>query len=320
MPDLKNVDVRRHTAVKLADLPWELGILPPPAVVATLRGRFDVVHAHTIGYWPTFVGMVKKALDRTRLVITPHSNPGSRNYGFIDARMVPLSYADGLVALTELERNHLISLGMRADRIVVIPNGVDCEKFQSYRRANRVEAGNVLYVGRIDLRHKGCDTLVRAMGRVLAAIDNATLTLLGPDWGDCRSLMALVKSLGIGDKVKYVGAVLEEEKLYHYAIADVCVIPSNIEPFGIVALEAMASGKPVVATRVGGLREVVRDGETGILVPRGDEKALAGAITYLLQHPNVCAEMGSRGRDLAKKYSWDTVAERVERLYSRLVG
>lgn len=315
---LENVTIRRFTAVKIANLRWGLGIIAPWMLPSALRLRYDIVHAHAIGYWPTFVGMAKRIYDGTPLVVTSHSNPGSRDYGAIDMRTVPLRFADGLVALTEAERRYLISLGMRRDRIVVIPNGVSWAKFQS--RTKRRSDRRVLYVGRIDVRHKGCDTLVKAMAIVVRKIPDATLILVGPDWGDGDRVTSLAKSLGIGGRVKYVGVVSEEEKVNQFAMADVCVLPSNIEPFGIVALEAMASGKPLVATNVGGLRELVRNGESGLLVPCRDEVKLAEGIVFLLKHGSVARQMGSKGRAFARRYSWQVVTDKVERLYQSLTS
>ena len=97
--------------------------------------------------------------------------------------------------------------------------------------------------------------------------------------------------------------------------ADVCVLPSNIESFGIVILESMACGTPVVATRVGGVPDIIKDKENGILVPPKDPKKLADAIIYLLTDKATAVKMGQKGRRIAQQYSWKSVTDQIEKVY-----
>jgi len=311
----EQINVRRFKAVKLLNLKHGLGVIIPGMREAALREKVDVVHAHAFGFWPTYVGMAKKILDQTPLIITPHSSAGSRDYGVLDVRKLPLKIADKIIALTESEQKHLVSLGIDSNKISVIPNGLDLKKFRGlpdgYKK-NHV----ILYVGRIDIRTKGLDTLIKAVPSVLEVVQDAKFVFVGPDWGDMAFLKELAHTLNVETHVIFVGSTFDqEEKLRYYMTADVCVLPSNIESFAIVILESMACGTPVVATRVGGVPDIINDKENGILVPPKDPKKLADAISYLLTDKAMAVKMGQKGRRIVQRYSWESVTDQTEEVY-----
>ena len=126
----------------------------------------------------------------------------------------------------------------------------------------------------------------------------------------------LVKELGIEDLTEFTGRVGHEDLASYYAAADVCVVPSHYEPFGLVAIEAMASRTPVVASNVGGLKFSVADGETGLLAPPQDEAAFAEAIDSILADDRWREELGRKARDrVVTKFSWNGVASQLDRQY-----
>lgn len=317
--DNERVNVCRFKALKLLNLKYGVGVIIPSMLKATLKEKADVVHAHAFGFWPTYVGMAKKIFDQTPLIVTPHSNPGSKDYGPLDIRKLPLKKANRLIALTKLERRHLISTGMGLDRISVVPNGIDLEKFRRIPNASD-ENNIVLYVGKIDIEHKGVDTLMKAVPLVLESIPHARFIFVGPDWGDMVFLKKLSCELNVRDHVIFTGFVSEKEKVRYYTIADICVIPSNIEPFGIVILESMACGKPVIGTRVGGIPDVIKDYENGILVPRKNPEKLADAISFLLLDKATATKMGEKGRKEAQQYSWSSIVDQIEKIYCEADG
>ena len=311
----EQINVRRFKAVKLLNLRHGIGVIIPDMLRAALREKADIVHAHALGFWPTYVGMAKKTFNRTPLIITPHSSAGSRDYGVLDIRKLPLKIADKIIALTESERKHVVSLGIDSNKISVIPNGLDLEEFRGlpdgYKK-NHV----ILYVGRIDTGTKGLDTLIKAVPSVLEVVQDAKFVFVGPDWGDMFFLKELAHTLNVETHVNFVGSTFDqEEKLRYYMTADVCVLPSNIESFGIVILESMACGTPVVATRVGGVPDIINDKENGILVPPKDPKKLADAISYLLTDKAAAVKMGQKGRRIVQRYSWESVTDQTEEVY-----
>src|SRR5438045_575109 len=245
-----------------------------------LRARWDVPLVqmfHTLG-----------ALKNGAAVVREHEPP----LRVVEERRI-VAAADRLVAANAIERNALAT-AYDADvtRVAVIPCGVDTDLFTpGDAMAARVALGLppsllLLYVGRI-APIKGLETLLDAVGCLRGAGTAARLAVIGgetdePIDGHEADVRRRAAALGLGDAVTFVGAQPQERLRDWYVAADVTVLPSYYESFGMVALEAMACGSPVVASRVGGLQTTVRDGETGLLVAEGDPCALAETITRVL--------------------------------------
>ena len=245
-----------------------------------------------------------------------------------EARIVAAT--DRLIAATVVERAHLVShYGADPGRIAVIPCGVDTELFtpgdQAAARATLgLDAGpQLLYVGRL-APIKGLETLLDGMARLHAAGSPAHLTIVGGDAdepldGHEAELRSRLARLALGDAVTFVGAQPQERLRTWYVAADATVLPSYYESFGMVALEAMACGSPVVASRVGGLQTTVRHGVTGLLVPDHDPVSLAEAFTRLLGDADLRWRLGREGVRWATQHRWPCVAEAVCREYAALV-
>lgn len=237
--------------------------------------------------------------------------------------------ADRIVAANVVERAELVrSYGARAQRIATIPCGVDTELFapedQGAARA-RLGLGEgplLLWVGRI-APIKGLDTLLDAVWRLREGGTPVRLLIVGGDVDDPlngheTALRAQIRRLGLGGAVRFMGPQPQEGLRAYYAAADVTVIPSYYESFGMVALEAMACGSPVIASRVGGLVTTVRDGVTGFLVPESDVAALAERIAALLADADLRWRVGREGVRWATQHRWPCVAEAVCREYASL--
>ena len=178
----------------------------------------------------------------------------------------------------------------------------------------------VLFVGRIE-PFKGPDLLLRSLASIPERRDARVLLVGGAE--EERSvewLKGIAEGLGLSDRLDWRHAVPQSELPDYYAAATVCVVPSRHETFGLAALEAMACGAPVVASNVGGLRGLVADGETGLLVPAGDASALASALSDLLGHPARARRMGAAGLERSRGYSWARTASDLLRVYEELAG
>ena len=240
-----------------------------------------------------------------------------------------VSVADLLVAANEVERAQLVGeYGAGRSRIAAIPCGVDTELFRpGARAAARTALGLpggplLLYVGRI-APIKGLETLLDAVAGLTARPDGVRLLVIGGDAdepvdGHEAALRRRLDTLGLGDSVRFVGSQPQEALRDFYVAADALVLPSYYESFGMVALEAMACGTPVIASRVGGLTTTVRDGVTGFLVPEGDVTALADRIADLLDDPDLCWRAGREGVAWAAQHRWPCVAEALCREYAAL--
>ena len=235
--------------------------------------------------------------------------------------------ADRIIAASESERGTLVEhYGASPARIAIVPCGVDTEQFRPLDRAAarrmlglEADLPVLLFVGRIEPL-KGIDVLVRAASQLESGYQ---LLVVGGDAKDARKkaeLQRLSHELGVVGNIRFVDAVPHEELPIIYNAADVCIVPSYYESFGLVALEAMACGVPVIASRVGGLKETVRDGQDGFLVPWRCPEPFAERVDLLLTNEPLRASMGEEARRAAEAYTWSAVAEQIEDVYHDLVS
>ena len=180
-------------------------------------------------------------------------------------------------------------MGVPDEKIAVIPNGIDFSEYAvlpprgSFKRKFGIknEEKIVLYLGRLH-KIKGVDILVKAFTNVIENLDDVRLVVVGPDDGSLDGLQTLVKDMNVGNKVIFTGPLYGLEKIKAYVDSEVYVLPSRYETFPMTVLEAYACGKPVIASNVGGLKDLVINGETGLLVEPGNKEQLAKNILYLL--------------------------------------
>ena len=220
----------------------------------------------------------------------------------------------GFHAISESTRDDLVERGVAADRIRVIHPGIDTSIFTPAPAA-RASTPVFTYLGRLK-RYKGVDIAIRAFAKL--AHPAARLDIAGT--GDHRpALETLVHSLDLGDRVRFLGFVSEEEKLALLRRSWALVFASPKEGWGITNLEAAACGTPVIASASPGLRESVVDGQTGFLVPHGDEAAMAAAMGRIAASPALVAQLGQGGRRFAETFSWDRAAsETIQHLESEI--
>ncbi len=297
-----------------------------------VASAYDLVHSH---YWLS--GMVGLALRRSHglpLVHTMHTTArvknGARPRGGVtepDLRALGesqvVSGAEVLTANTEDEAADLVrAYGARPDQVSVVPPGVDLHTFhpcdqQHSRTLLGVgqDAQVVLFVGRIQPL-KAPDVLIRAVARLLEREprrrEHLRLIVIGsasgPDAGWSGTLAPLAEQLGVGDVVEFRPHAERSELFRYYCVSDVVGVPSYSESFGLVALEAQACGRPVVATDVGGLRHAVRDAHTGRLVAGHDTDDWADMLAEVLDHPAERARLGANAAAHASGFSWSTTA------------
>jgi D-inositol-3-phosphate glycosyltransferase len=331
-----HVPVGPCAPVPLRDLPDLVGDFTDAAHrVLERAGTYEVLHAN---YWVSgAVGhRLKHELDLP-LVATFHTlDRVKAEVGLADAVSLRprveaevVRCADLVVASTHDEQDQLERhYGADPERVEIITPGVDHQVFSPGDRATaRRHAGLpdgplVLFVGRLQPL-KGADLAVRA----LAALDQHRATLVivggpsGPDGeAEVASLHALVADLGLERRVRFVAPQPHDQLADYYRAADVCIVPSRAESFGLVALEAAACGTPVVAASVGGLRSLVDDGATGFLVDDRNAAAYAAPVATLLEDPELAAEIGAIASARSRKYSWSITAARLRRLYGDLVA
>lgn len=306
------------------------------------KAYYPIVHSN---YWlSSWVGMELKKFQPIQQVHTYHS-VGAVKYQSVDqippiastrlsTEKACLETVECVVSTSPQEQEHLRSLVSLRGNVEIIPCGTDTCKFGSVSRANaRQQLGIdpdtkvIFYVGRFD-RRKGIETLVRAVGRSqLRGKEKLKLMIGGgsrPGYSDGIErdrIEGIVAELGMTEFTHFPGRLGDVELPIFYAASDVCVTPSHYEPFGLVAIEAMACGIPVVASDVGGFQFTVIPEETGLLVPVKDDAAFAAAIDRVLTEPGLGDRLGQAARARVEQYfSWDGVASQLSHLYSRLLA
>jgi len=254
----------------------------------------------------------------------------------IDGETEVVCFADQIVAATPAEERQLVEYyGADRRKITIIPPGVDTELFHPHSPEDaKLRLGvkpcdrMLLFVGRIEPL-KGIDTLLRAMALLAHECPtwarNLCVAIIGgdPDTSEneeMERLKTIRAELGITDLVTFLGA-RDQDKLHHYySAAEMVIMPSHYESFGMVALEAMACGTPVIASEVGGLAHLVRDEETGLHIPNGDPAALAGAIARLVEDHDLRERLGRQAHLYAKQYRWECIANRIQALYRKAIS
>lgn len=245
---------------------------------------------------------------------------------------------DHIIAATPAEKAQLEFL-YHADsrKISIIPPGVDLGRFYPIPKDEArafvgvpAEARMILFVGRIEPL-KGIETLIRALRLIqdtgrLACCPHYLAIIGGDPSADAQQmdsemarLQRLAKQLGVKDVVLFLGKQAQESLPYYYSAADVLVLPSHYESFGMVALEAMACGTPVIASQVGGLPFLVQDGITGFVIPDGEPALLADRLTQLILDANLREQMGKRAVERAQPYAWAEVTRQIIQVYDRLL-
>jgi glycosyltransferase involved in cell wall biosynthesis len=302
--------------------------------------EYRLVHTN---YWlSSWVGMELKKHQLLKQVHTYHSLGAVKYRTVSDLPAIAstrlavektcLETVDRVVATSPQEEEHMRSLVSTRGAIEMVPCGTDIERLGSIERpAAREQLGIppeakvVLYVGRFD-RRKGIETLVRAIAKSKLQGQADLRLIIGggyrpgeTDGIECDRIKGIVKELGLEAITTFPGRLTESELPIYYAAANICVVPSHYEPFGLVAIEAMACRTPVVASKVGGLQFTVVPEITGLLVPPQDEDGFAQAIDRILSDPAWGAQLGQMGRQRVEiALSWDSVASRLGNLYKKL--
>jgi D-inositol-3-phosphate glycosyltransferase len=305
---------------------------------------YDLVHTH---YWLSgWVGRNAREIWGVPLVASFHTLGKVKNYSLsrgerpeppdrLSGEERVIAEADRLVAATPAEASQLVGL-YRAEpgRIRVVPPGVDHELFfprdreRAKSRLHLTDVRLLLFVGRLQA-HKGPDVAVRALAEAVARDPAATRDVVlaivggpsGTDHGaELARLMDLASALGVGERVILFPPQPQSRLADFYAAAETVLVPSRSESFGLVALEAQASGTPVVASAVGGLRYVVEDGVTGHLVEGHDPADHAERVLTILGDAKARARMGDAGVVRSLRFSWDATASGMLSVYRELLG
>lgn len=305
----------------------------PLSVLRWLKpADYDIIHAHTPLPAIAELAALRNTVGGSTFILTYHNDitkkgfPGtliSAAYKYSIGTFV-LRHADVIITTTRSYAERAIQLKKLLDKVKVVPNGINLERFRQGLDVDiiRKQCGLsqsdkvILFVGALE-PYKGCDYLVRSLPLIVQNMPQARLIMTG-----CGSLennlKAIAQELNIIDKVIFTGYIPQQDLPSYYAACDVFTLPSvsPLEGFGIVQLEAMACGKPVVTTTIPGPSEVDAEELATIHVPPKDVEALAGAISKLLNNNSLAKKMGENGKRLvAEKYTWSKIVADLLEIY-----
>lgn len=301
------------------------------------RAAPDIVHAHTYGTHQVAVAARRRRRRGTPFVLTAHFHPiwsieGGRTRrrlrAFYDRFLAGpvVRQAARLIVQTREEERLVRGLGLSLPPVAILPPGYAPGTPPpgppgTFASRAGLPGPYVLFVGRL-ASNKGLVGLVEAFASLARADPTATLVLVGEDGGMGAAVDATARRLDLGDRVRRLGHLASDADLAAaYRDARLAVLPSDYEAFGLVLLEALAQGTPVVASRVGGIPEIVEDGKDGLLVPPCDVPALAAAMERIWSEPELGRRLGEHGRsEVVPRFTWDALADRLDRLYREVVG
>jgi D-inositol-3-phosphate glycosyltransferase len=299
------------------------------------RKQYDIVFSH---YWiSALVGQYLQKKYGIPYISMYHTLGAIKNAigigeGESDLRIsserVTIADSRRIVVATEKEKREMeLYYTAEPDKVSVIPCGVNMDLFHPYdkemsRRHLGLGAGKImLFVGRIDPL-KGISRLLESLP-LIKDREDVRLIVIGGDSGskdEIEKLQTQATALGIADKVTFQGIVKQDVLPYYYSAADVCVVPSYYESFGLVPLEALACGTPVVATDVGDLKNIIRQGDTGYIIRDNTPEAIANAVSLVLESASGDAESPLAVRASITRFNWANIADDVAREMYRVVG
>jgi glycosyltransferase involved in cell wall biosynthesis len=299
-------------------------------------GPFDLIHVHD--WLVAFVGAACKRSYKAPLLSTIHATERGRGRGQLgseQARAIHsiewwLAYESWRIIACSEYMEYEIADYFRCprDKIDIVPNGVETTRFDQlegqdlsrFRNRYALPVEKIVFsVGRV-VYEKGLQVLIRAMPIILAQYPQVKIVVAGKG-PELEALRSLAWEQGVGEKVLLAGFVSDEDRDRLFKISDCAVFPSLYEPFGIVALEAMAAKCPVVVSEVGGLKDVVKHAETGITIYPDNPESLAWGILHTLQHPEwSAARVENAYRVVREEYNWERIARMTADIYRRIIA
>jgi|Deesub1362A_J573_1020465.scaffolds.fasta_scaffold00023_15 N-acetyl-alpha-D-glucosaminyl L-malate synthase BshA len=275
-----------------------------------LKKKYDLIHAH-YAFPQGFLGVLLKKISRKPLILTIHGsdilvlkkNPFTKAF----VKYV-LKNSDKIIAVSEYLRKEAIEMGVNEDKIIVVYGGIP----RAIRRKNVEPEDSICFIGSL-VKQKGVDILINAVRKVKKSRPNVKLYIVG-DGKERKKLEALSK---YDPDIYFTGEVGDLSEVL--SKCKVMVLPSREEGFGLVLLEAMVAGVPVVATNVGGIPEIIEDGVNGLLVESEDPDGLARAILKVLDDEKLRVKLVENGKKIVQKYSWERMANEIDRIYEEFL-
>ena len=314
--------------------------LPKEIRNAEKHCKFDLIHFNGLSYW-FFKKKVSSAYHLTTINHLVVDTVKNNNLGFlsrikgvsnetnffmpsIESRCIKNS--DKIIAISEFTKRRIIEkYNITSEKIRVIYDGINLDGYKfskdelerTKQELGLLNCNVIIFVGRVDDDRKGLDLLFKSLNKVIEQCDTKLLVV---GKGDKNEAVKLAKSLNISDNVIFTGFVDDETLKKFYSLSDVYVCPSRLEGFGLTILEAMAVKIPVIATNVGSIPELIKDGYNGLLVEKDNINELSSTITKCLNQDTLIWDSEKRRKFIEKNFSWKKTAKETEILYNSLVN
>lgn len=299
----------------------------PGVFLKILKNKYDIVHTHCYRHPHTDLSLIASKIKENKVFLTTH-NPfhikGVRSLkeelmsSFYDntSAYIFLRNFNKVMCTSKTEFPFMLKHGVKNKNLVYLPNGIEKKFFKKYngkkfKKRYNIKEKIALCVGRIH-KTKGLQFLINNIPKIIKK-ERIKFVFVGPDDGYKNELDKLAKKLNVKDHILFTGRISENEKLSAYSACDIFVLPSIYEPFGIVILEAMAQGKPVIATKFGGPSEIIQDNTNGFLF--NPYKEFSNDIINVLQDKKLYKKISLNAVKRAKEYLWEKIADKVDKNY-----
>src|SRR3989338_3388303 len=286
-----------------------------------LSSDFDILHVHGIGFFTDSIPVIKIETGQP-IVLSTHGGIFHtksfrifKKFYFNTFTRLSMTFVDKILASSKQDSEFMKKIADRK-KITTIGNGIYWSRFGNTK--NRGNGRTLVYLGRLS-RTKRIDRALKVLARVKEKIPDVKLLIIGEDWGEKRNLMGAAGKLGLNKNVKFVGYASEKQLLNYLSKSDVFLLPSEYEGFGISVIVAMASGLPVVASRIQTMQELIVNGRNGFLVDYDNTEKTAHAIGRLLSNKKMRVNVGSNARKFAKKYDWSNMVRILDKTYKQLL-
>jgi glycosyltransferase involved in cell wall biosynthesis len=321
-----NVKVYRFPTFSI---PRTIYSIAPTLIPSFLKEKPDIIHAHGYQFFTSDTAAIMSRINRKPLILTLHGFPRGFSklshiayFSLIGKRT--LKTAKRIIAVSNGVVQEFKAIGVPEGRITIIPNGINLEEFSyaldggNFRKSLNIKENEklILSIGRLE-EIKGFQYLIMALAKIQSEVSPIKLIIAGPEFKYGQQLRKLVRETKMEDKVIFYGPIDGRKKFEALAAADIAVVPSIYEGFSIFLLEAMAAGKPVIATKTGIAQELIQNGKNGLLINPGDAEDLSEKILTILNDNQLSSLMSRESRNTAKAFDWGKIADQILLIYNQ---
>jgi glycosyltransferase involved in cell wall biosynthesis len=313
-------------------VPRTIYAIAPTLIPSLLKEEPDIIHAHGYQFFTSDAAAIISRIKKKPLILTLHGFPRGFSktshktyFGLIGKKT--LKTTKKIIAVSSRVAEEFRAIGISKERIVIIPNGVNLQEFDcmlngdNFKKSLDVKENErlILTIGRLE-EIKGFQYLIMALAKIQSEANPIKLVIAGPEFNYGQQLRKLVVETGMEDKVIFYGSINGREKLDALAAANVAVVSSTYEGFSIFLLEAMAAGKPVIATKTGIAQELIQNGKNGFLIDPSDVEDLSEKIVAVLSDNHLSSLMSRESRNTAKIFDWGKIADQILLIYNQCLG